>query len=309
LIHQDDYEKTKEFYDQLKKGVLIQTELDFRFYNSLDQDDPQNMKWVGIIATPIEYQDRDAILAITIDLTESKELERLLTVQDKMASLGHVSAGIAHEIRNPLSGININLRTIEKSYKKPAKSEKVEQSIQAIRSASKKIESVIRRVMNFAKPSEPRFDLIDINKPIIEAIELSNYTLKKNNVNLELSLGDSLPKCFAEPQLIEEVVLNLINNAADEIKCVKPEKIIRISSYENNNKVCVSVEDNGPGIKRDLREKIFEPFFTTKEYSTGIGLSICHRIITDHKGVLRVGISELGGANFVIEIPFSNHLN
>jgi C4-dicarboxylate-specific signal transduction histidine kinase len=163
--------------------------------------------------------------------------------------------------------------------------------------------------MNFAKPSEPRFDLIDINKPIIEAIELSNYTLKKNNVNLELSLGDSLPKCFAEPQLIEEVVLNLINNAADEIKCVKPEKIIRISSYENNNKVCVSVEDNGPGIKRDLREKIFEPFFTTKEYSTGIGLSICHRIITDHKGVLRVGISELGGANFVIEIPFSNHLN
>lgn len=305
LIHQDDLENVKHFHKQILNYDLSQSELMFRFYPPSEQNNKETMKWVNCIVAPIDFQDKKAFLMITIDMTESKKMERLLTVQDKMASLGHVSAGIAHEIRNPLSGINIYLRTIEKHFKNPGKELKIDSSIAAIRSASQKIESVIKRVMNFAKPTEPKFDRIDINIPVMEAVKLTSFTLNKKGIEIRQILDDHLPCCYAEPHLIEEVVLNLINNAADAILGRQDRGLIQITSTCNRDKIVLSLEDNGPGIPRDLRQKIFEPFFTTKETSTGIGLSLCHRVITDHRGKIKVLSSDLGGAKFLIEIPVS----
>ncbi|MBI9093224.1 MAG: GHKL domain-containing protein [Desulfobacterium sp.] len=110
---------------------------------------------------------------------------------------------------------------------------------------------------------------------------------------------------YAEPHLIEEVILNLINNAADALFQTRDNGMIRVSSRLLKDKILLCVEDNGPGIPRDLKVKIFDPFFTTKGHSTGIGLSLCHRIITDHKGKLDVVGSDLGGAGFSIELPVS----
>ena len=303
LVHEEDREKLERFLKTIRQENFAPTEVDFRFYTGNGQDDLNVMRWVNCIAQPLEFQERHSVLIITIDMTKAKELERLLIVQDKMASLGHVSAGIAHEIRNPLSGININLRTIEKNLGNEEKKEKVENAIEAIRSASGKVESVIRRVMNFAKPTEPKFKLVDLNAPVREAVALIRVTLRKKGVDLQLELDERPLYCLAEPQLIEEVVLNLLNNGADALVEKSGEKIIRLHSSLRDKRVEVAVEDNGPGIPRDLREKIFEPFFTTKKQSTGIGLSLCHRIITDHKGILRVVPSELGGAKFLIDLP------
>ncbi|MCP4119487.1 MAG: transporter substrate-binding domain-containing protein [Desulfobacteraceae bacterium] len=311
-FHRDDLQKVKAFYGQIIRDDLKQSEVAFRFYPSDARDSQETMKWVNCIATPMDYQDRKAFLLIFIDMTEAKKLERLLTIQDKMASLGHVSAGIAHEIRNPLSGINIYLRTIEKNYRNPAKSGKIDSSILAVRSASQKIESVIKRVMNFAKPTEPKFDLIRINDPLREAVKLTGFTLKKMGIAIDRELDDRLPDCYAEPHLIEEVILNLINNAADALSQTQTQVqtrdkgMIRVSSRMEKDKILLCVEDNGPGIPGDLEQKIFDPFFTTKEHSTGIGLSLCHRIITDHKGKLDVVRSGLGGAAFLIELPVSH---
>ncbi|HGY12022.1 MAG TPA: GHKL domain-containing protein, partial [Desulfobacterales bacterium] len=155
----------------------------------------------------------------------------------------------------------------------------------------------------FAKPAEPKFDLIDINVPILEAVDLSNTTLHKKKISIRQKLDKNLPHCHAEPNLIEEVILNLINNAADALLVKKGNRVIEVSSNAMHDKLVLSIDDNGPGIPRDLRQKIFEPFFTTKENSTGIGLSLCHRIITDHKGTLKVVSSELGGTKFIIEMP------
>jgi PAS domain S-box-containing protein len=308
-FHRDDLQKVKAFYDQIIHDDLKQSELVFRFYPSDARDSHDAMKWVNCIATPMDYQDRNAFLLIFIDMTEAKNLEHLLTISDKMASLGHVSAGIAHEIRNPLSGINIYLRTIEKYYQNPYKSGKIDSSISAIRSASHKIESVIKRVMNFAKPTEPKFDLIKINEPLKEAIKLTSFTLTKMGIAIEQELDDCLPDCYAEPHLIEEVVLNLINNGADALCQTREKGMIRVSSRLQKDKILLCVEDNGPGIPRDLKVKIFDPFFTTKAHSTGIGLSLCHRIITDHKGKLDVVGSDLGGAGFLIELPVSQGID
>ena len=303
-LHEEDRPKIKSFFSQIREGRLNDSEVDFRFYLEESAEDDGDMTWVDCIATPIDYHDRNAFLLIFIDMTEAKKLTQLLTNQDKMASLGHVSAGIAHEIRNPLSGINIYLGTIEKYFKNPEKTEKIASSIDAIRAASGKIESVIKRVMNFAKPGEPRFDMVNINDPVKEAVKLTRFTLNKKGIQIEDDLAENLPQCIAEPHLIEEVILNLINNAADAISDHQKKGHIRISSITDKNNIVIRVEDDGPGISRDVRQKIFDPFFTTKSHSTGIGLSLCHRIITDHKGRLDIGVSQLGGACFLVELPF-----
>ncbi|ACN17656.1 Signal transduction histidine kinase [Desulforapulum autotrophicum HRM2] len=303
-IHGEDLPKIKSFFSQIRENRLNESEVDFRFHLDNPAENNGAMTWVGCIATPIDYHDRNAFLLIFIDLTEAKKLTRLLTIQDKMASLGNVSAGIAHEIRNPLSGINIYLGTIEKYFRNPDKAKKIASSIEAIRAASGKIESVIKRVMNFAKPGEPRFDVVHINDPIKEAVNLTLFTLNKKGIEIEDDLAENLPACIAEPHLIEEVVLNLINNAADAILEHRDKGHIRISSRQDETKIIIRVEDDGPGVSRDVRQKVFDPFFTTKSHSTGIGLSLCHRIITDHKGKLEIGVSALGGACFRVELPF-----
>ncbi len=308
-FHEEDLPKIKSFFSKIKEEDerLNESEVDFRFYPDHPAKGNREMTWVACIATPIDYHDQNAFLLIFIDMTESKRLTQLLTIQDKMASLGHVAAGIAHEIRNPLSGINIYLGTIEKYFRNPERTEKITASIKAIRSASGKIEAVIKRVMNFAKPGEPRFDVIDINGPVKEAVTLTRFTLNKKGIQIEDIPDGNLSPCIAEPHLIEEVVLNLINNAADAILEHQKTGHIRISSLQDNETVMIRVEDDGPGISRDIRQKVFDPFFTTKTHSTGIGLSICHRIITDHKGKLDISASELGGACFVVELPVSRH--
>ena len=302
-IYSEDVNKVKAFYEGLIEGNPTITELDFRFYSSLEKRTKETLKWVTCLVTPINYKDDKAFLLTTIDRTRARELEHLLTVQDKMASLGRVAAGIGHEIRNPLSGINIYLRTLEKSVENPDKAYKIPSAIKAIRNASGKMESVIKRVIDFAKPMEPRFSRIDINAPVLEAIELARMSLEKKKITMEVDLDRTLPHCYAEHHLIEEVVLNLINNSVDAMSNQKGERMIRVSSSLLGDQVWLEVEDTGPGVPVDYSEKIFEPFFTTKEYSTGIGLSLCHRIITDHKGSLSVLPGEFGGAKFRIELP------
>ncbi len=305
-FHQDDLPKVRIFFRQITENDLKEPEVVFRFYPRAGDEDDETMVWVTCIATPIDYHDQAAHLLIFIDMTEARKLEHLLTIQDKMASLGHVSAGIAHEIRNPLSGINIYLGTIEKYFRNPEKTEKIADSIRAVRAASGKIESVIKRVMNFAKPTEPKFALINVNAPVREAVKLTSFTLNKKGIRIICDLDADLPDCYAEPHLIEEVVLNLINNAADALFRAREDGgRISISSAASGSGIIIRVADNGPGIPRDLREKIFDPFFTTKEHSTGIGLSLCHRIITDHRGRLGLGRSGTGGAVFTIELPVS----
>ena len=304
-IHPDDVAKVDAFYQSISAGKLPIGAMDFRFYPPGEKANRSNMKWIHCQASRIEYQGKDAILMNIMDMTQAKELEHLLTIQDKMASLGRVAAGIAHEIRNPLSGINIYLNTLKKLHHRDGSEEKVEQILKNIQSASIKIESVIRRVMDFAKPSEPKLTLIDINEPITDAINLTAVTMRKSGIKIEKSLTDDLPRLYADKNLIEEMVLNLLNNAAEAMKTMEAGKNIVVASFTEDGQIVIKVSDSGPGVSQEDRDKILDPYFTTKHEGTGIGLSLCHRIITDHGGSLTVSDSELGGAKFRIAIPIN----
>jgi PAS domain S-box-containing protein len=299
-IHPDDVEKVRKLSQDITTGKINTLDADFRY---APKGDMANSIWIHCRAHKIVFRQRESILFNLMDMTQIKELEKLLLIQDKMASLGRVAAGIAHEIRNPLSGINIYLNTLEKFFRRGENEEKVKDVFQHLLSASRKIESVIRRVMDFSKPSEPNFIVADINQSIYEAIKLTSVTLRKSGIKLEKVLTDDLPKCRLDPQQIEEVILNLLNNAADAMRSMVGEKKIKVTSSANDKYVTVKVLDSGPGILMENKDTVFDPFFTTKSDSTGIGLSICHRIIADHGGKIDVQTSKWGGAEFCISIP------
>jgi PAS domain S-box-containing protein len=302
-IHPADVEKVKEFYGDINSGRVHTQEMDFRFYPVDESGNRLDMKWVHCRASAFEYWGKEAILINMMDVTRAKELENFLRIQDKMSSLGRVAAGIAHEIRNPLSGINIYLNTLEKVYDREDSLEKVKQIIKQLQSASSKIESVIRRVMDFSKPSEPEFVLTNINTPVEEAIHLSSVALRKRGVQLEEALAAHLPLCRVDPRLIEQVILNLLTNAAEAMKNMEGKKKIRVTTSKENKRAVVRISDSGPGVALHLRDKIFDPFYTTKNGSTGIGLSLSRRIITDHGGALEISSSRWGGAEFKVEVP------
>lgn len=302
-IHPDDIEKVQKFNLDISSEKMQTLDMDFRLYVPDKINNRVDMKWVYCRATLTEYRGKKAILANTMDITRIKELEYLLRIQDKMSSLGRVAAGIAHEIRNPLSGINIYLNTLEKIYDKRDSSEKIKGILEKIQSASIKIESVIRRVMDFSKPNEPKLVLTDINNPVREAINLSGVTLRKKGIEIEKSLANNMPLCQVDPAMIEEVILNLINNAADAMQDMSEGKKIEITSSIEKNRILVRVSDSGPGVPSAMKNQVFDPFYSTKSSGTGIGLSIAHRIITDHGASLNMSESRWGGAEFRIELP------
>ena len=303
-LHLDDKEKVAEMIRSTLSGHTPPTGINVRFIRvSGETTGELSMKWLHCRSNLIEHQGRPAVLINMMDVTKAIEVERLLNIRDRMTSLGHVAAGIAHEIRNPLSGINIILDAAWQALERGADACEMHDLLEKIQAASSKIESVIKRVMDFSKPSEPKFTLIDVNKPIEDALGLSAVTLRKSGIEVITDLAENLPSCMADYQLIEQVILNLITNAAEAMKDMQTRKKLMISSSSSESRVTVAVSDSGPGVPSSLARKIFDPFVTTKENSTGIGLSLCQRIINDHGGIMKVSTSIMGGAEFMFTIP------
>lgn len=256
---------------------------------------------------------REAILTNMMDITQTIKLEHQIMINDKMTSLGRIATGIIHELRNPLSGINIYLSSLRKMCDASGGQqledvEKVETIVERVQSASNKIEAVIKRVMDFSKPGISKLVLTDLNQTIEEAASLCSVTLRRKGISLEKNFQGGILQCYIDPQLIEQVILNLVTNAGQAVEHTRGEKKIELSSWREQNWACISVDDSGPGIPQALRGKIFDPFFTTKEEGIGIGLSLCQRIIADHGGVLDVDTSSLGGAKFRIKIPIEKRI-
>jgi PAS domain S-box-containing protein len=254
------------------------------------------------------------IIGISLDVTRLKEMERIALVQDRMASLGQIAVGVAHEIRNPLSGINLYLHSLEKildeaGERLPDIRGKTEPVIGSMQAASDKMESVIQRVLSFSRPGPPHMKPLDVNGCIREAVDMARISLQKEGARVTVASGNDLPGCLGDTGLIEQALLNLMTNAAQAMAGQEGERAIEVGSSRwrsnpgDREYVAISVADSGPGVPEKIRERIFDPFFTTKGAGTGIGLSITHKIITDHGGFIRVGKSRLGGALFTICLP------
>ena len=239
------------------------------------------------------------------DVTASRHMARQIMLLDKINSLGRMAAGIAHEIRNPLTGIHGYLYAMDEMCAELPEGEAsgmFRSTIEKIRKAAGKMESVIRRVLDFSKPGTPRLELLDLSVPAQEALGLLAPTLRKAGVSLTTGFAQT-PPIRGDRMQLEQAVVNIVDNAARAMRQTDGDKRIEIRIEASEDRVSLTVADSGPGIAPADRERVFDPFYTTASDGTGIGLSIVQRIVADHGGVIRVGESALGGAEFRLEFP------
>jgi PAS domain S-box-containing protein len=302
-VYPEDVPKVQEFYERILSGELNRMDIDYRFYSMGSESAHAPVRWAYCRATAIDYMGRRAVLVNMMDVTRAKELEYMLGIKDKMISLGHVAAGIAHEIRNPLSGINIFLDSIRENFEDAESSGDIRNLISQAQAAAGKIESVVKGVLDFARPGTPRFDMAGINGPIQDALMLTLVTLRKSDISVETDLAENLPPVHIDVQQMEQVMLNLITNAAEALRNAREERRIAIRTFAEEQSVVVQFSDSGGGIPPEQYDKIFDPFYTTKSDGSGIGLSIVRRIVADHRGRITVSRSVWGGALFEIRLP------
>ncbi len=302
-VYPEDVPKVREFYERILSGQADRMDVDYRFYPMGEGAGHNPVRWAFCRATAIDYLGRRAVLVNMMDVTRAKELEYMLGIKDKMISLGHVAAGIAHEIRNPLSGINIFLDAIRENFEDAESSDDIRSLISQAQAAAGKIESVVKGVLDFARPGTPRFDMAGINGPIQDALKLTMVMLRKSDIAVETALAEDLQPVHIDVQQMEQVLLNLITNAAEALKSSPGERRIAIRTFAEEQSVVVQFSDSGDGIPPEQYDTIFDPFYTTKKDGSGIGLSIVRRIVADHRGRITAGRSVWGGALFEIRLP------
>ena len=303
-IHSEDVTSVKSFYQGLLLGRSQTDDVEFRFFPVDGSASRLGMKWVYCRGMRFVYEGKEALLFNFTDTTNKREMDHLMSMQDRMASLGHIAAAISHDIRNALSSLNIYLSTLDRLLDRKGGLEKEQGIIEQMRGCSSQIESVIKTATDFSRPGEPKFQPCNPNELVEETLGLCSTALSKSGVKIVKNLGEGLPECRLDPMLIKRVLVNLIMNALEAMEKMDREtRELEITSSVKNEHILVRVSDKGPGVPPHLRKMIFDPFFTTKDDGMGIGLAISFRIIRDHGGLLYVTESKSGGAEFVIEFP------
>jgi signal transduction histidine kinase len=265
-------------------------------------------------------------------LTDLRQTQSQLIQSEKMASLGELTAGIAHEIQNPLNFVN-NFSEVSNELIDEMKSElatgnwqpateiadEVKQNLEKILHHGKRADGIVKGMLQHSRTGSGNKELTDINALCDEYLRLSYHGLrakdKSFNAKFESDFDPNFPKINVVPQDIGRVILNLINNAfyvvsqKQKAEIGKPdstyEPIVTVSTKRNGDKVLISVKDNGNGIPESIKEKIFQPFFTTKPtgQGTGLGLSLSYDIVKAHGGELSVETKEREGSEFIIQLP------
>jgi signal transduction histidine kinase len=225
---------------------------------------------------------------------ELKRKNEELRRSERLAALGQMAAGLAHEIRNPLGGIALYASMLERSLAGQATAATATKIFKGVRD----LEDLVREILEFAQ--EDRVDARDCNINLVtqRINDALTALAEKNGVAVEMTVsGDTM---YCDPERIHRALANLVVNA---IQAAGERGWVRVAVQSDDDGVEIEVTDSGPGIPADHLPRIFNPFFTTKSSGTGLGLAICHRIIEAHQGVLRAGNLPGGGARFVVRLP------
>ena len=267
--------------------------------------------YVNIWVSPAEFTEQTVLLVTVIDITLSIETEQQLIQAGKMATLGEMATGVAHELNQPLSVIKTASNFISRKLKK---NEPIDKDI--LNTLSEEIESHVDRASKitnhmrlFGRKSDFSKEPVNINDTVKRAFDIFSQQLKLREIEVQWELNEALPLVLADPVRLEQVFINLLINARDSIvirseKKEDQKKKITITTSANGDSVTASISDTGTGIPADLTNKIFEPFFTTKKVGegTGLGLSISYGIIRESGGDISVknNPDPPGGATFII---------
>ena len=233
---------------------------------------------------------------------DKRELGRRAMVAEKLAAVGTMTAGLSHEIRNPLNSASLQLTVLERRVKKLEAGVQgpLLEPITLVRDEIRRLDQLLEDFLQLARPREFRAKPVDLNGLVTRILDFMGEDAERRQVTLERDLHE-VPPVRGDDERLRQVVMNLALNALDAAKAVGG--LVRLSTRTSHGEVILAIEDNGPGVPEEMANRIFEPFFTTKASGSGLGLPICHAIITQHGGQIAVQRSPEGGARFEIKLP------
>ena len=244
-------------------------------------------------------------VGINKNITERKRMEEQLMLTDRLASIGELASGIAHELNNPLTSvIGFSQLLLEEDI-----SPNLKEDIGTIYSEAQRASAIVKNLLTFARKHAPMRQLSQINNILEDVLKLRSYEHKVNNIELEKRFAADLPEIMVDYFQMQQVFLNIVVNAESAMLEAHGRGKMVITTTRNNHTVKVSIADNGPGIAKENLRRVFDPFFTTKDVGkgTGLGLSICHGIVTGHGGRIYAEGAVNEGATFVVELPLDGN--
>jgi PAS domain S-box-containing protein len=238
------------------------------------------------------------------DLTDLKVREEQIQQSERLATLGHMAAGVAHEVGNPLTAISSLVQVCQRKTDDPF----IQDQLKKVREHIQRINKIVRDLVDFSRPSSLDTKMMNLNNIINSAVGLLKHDARCRDVEFKMELSSNLPKLHGVPDHIHQVIVNILLNAVDAMEEVK-NPAITIRTWEENKFVNISIKDIGTGIREEDQNRIFEPFFTTKEVGsgTGLGLSVSHGIITQMDGNIEVESEQGVGTTFILKLPVQHN--
>jgi two-component system sensor kinase FixL len=312
LIPPDRHNEERTILERIRRGERIE------HYETVRERKDGSSVVISLTVSPVKNVEGVIMGASKIvrDITEQKMAEareRALMAElanlNRAATAGVLSASIAHELNQPLTGIAAKAGAVRLwlAAKKPD-IDRVREALDQIVDASHRASEIITNIKSmFSKDTRDKAK-VDINKLIWTVMDLVSVDLRKHEIELKMELNDQLSLVIVNQVQLQQVILNLVMNAIDAMRSVRPRVLSVVSKLNGRDRVHVSIADTGIGIDPANADEIFKPLFTTKEHGMGMGLSICRSIIDSHGGRIWVSAAVNGGSIFQFELPISSQV-
>jgi len=256
---------------------------------------------IEISLSYIETEDGLHALAFVSDITQRLAVERATRQAERLAAVGQLAAGIAHEINNPVGIMSSRIELMLIEAKEQGLPDAVLEDLRVLHRHAMRVTDIAAKLLTFARETPADRQPVDINTVVTDALALVEKQLGRNGVHVESRLGAGLSPVLGHANALQQVVLNLVTNAG---QALADHGTIRVTTVTDAaGRVTIEVADDGPGIAPDALTHVFDPFFTTKPTGTGLGLSVSYGIVRDHGGTIDVR-SEIGrGSTFTVSLP------
>ncbi|HAH31447.1 MAG TPA: hypothetical protein DCL44_03930 [Elusimicrobia bacterium] len=262
-----------------------------------------DLRYASVLCSQIAQAIHNATLYRALDnkIREIQRIQSQLVESEKLAAVGKLAAGVAHEINNPLTGIigfaELLLKSGELSYGQ-------REDVQSILDQSQRCRRIVQNLLQFSRRKKGNVETVNLGSLLEASLQLMKYDLLRSDITVEKHFPEDLPCVQGNAAQLEQVYLNLISNARQAMEG-KKDGLLKISASNEDGRIVLRFEDNGCGIPPENLNKVFDPFFTTKAVGqgTGLGLSISYGIIQEHQGTLRVESQAGKGATFIISLP------
>ena len=266
---------------------------------------------VGASTSPLftSAGERIGTILLLRDLSNVRELEEAVRQSDRLSSLGALAAGLAHEIKNPLGGIKGAAQLLEMEF---PENEELREYIRVMLKEVQRVNLIVEELLALASPGRLKLDKVNLHRVLSDILLLQRRAADGRDLSIQQYFDPSIPPILGDEALLTQLFLNLVKNA---MEAVGEGGVVKVTSriladYSMNQKgerrarmVAIDVADNGPGIAADAQEHLFTPFFTTKSKGTGLGLAICQKIVSEHRGMIRVDSEPTRGTVFTVMLP------